>query len=326
MANLAALCMARAAKLPEAGRRGMRHFPEAVLYASKEVHLSIGKACDMLGLGREALRLLPTDADFRLRSDALVEAIERDRREGRLPIAVVASAGTASTGAVDPLEEIAGICQANEVWLHIDGAYGALAATARPDLFRGLAQADSVSLDCHKWLFTPIDASCLLYKNPLPAFHAFSYDADYATPLQSGDEGFAFFDVGPELSRPFRALKVWMMLSAFGAGAFREVIDRNLALARLLGERLAALPDFEVMAPISLSICCFRYRPSAGMAAAELDKLNRRILLQTQERGRVYMSNTAIDGRFALRVCVTNHRTTESDWDILIDEVRAAAK
>ncbi len=325
-ANLMGLAMAREAKAP-ANEDGAR--PCAV-YASAEVHMSVPKALAVLGIGRANLRLIPVDEEFRMRTDALATAIERDSREGIPAIAVVATAGTTSTGAVDPLRELAGIARASGLWLHVDGAYGALAAMAAPELFVGLAEADSISLDPHKWLYQPLDCSALLYSDAGAARRAFAYmlavvayTGEYARSLSDDPvEGFAFFEESPELSRRFRALKLWLSLRYHGLSQFRAAIRGDLEHAQLLARLITAEPTLELLAPVELSTVCFRWNDASGI---ELDRLNAAILREVLRRGRIYLSNASVHGAFALRACIVNHRTTDADIAAVVEEVAAAA-
>ena len=319
IATLMALCMAREAKVPanEAGSQG------GVIYCSTEAHMSIPKAAMLLGLGRNSVRRIAVDERFRLRVDALRAAIEEDLREGRKPVAVVATAGTVATGSIDPLAEIAQVCRNQSLWLHVDGAYGALAAMAIPTKFRGLELADSIALDPHKWLYQPAGCGCLLYRDSGAARRAFAHSEDYARVLSSDPvEGFAFFEESIELSRPFRALKVWLSLRYFGLRAFQESIREDLRLAQILADAIRSQPELELLAPVELSAVCFRY----VRTGVDLDALNLAILKKVIERGRVYFSNATIDGKFALRVCIVNHRTMEDDVLEVVSEVLAAAK
>ena len=255
--NLMGLAMAREAKAP-ANEDGAR--PGAV-YASAEVHMSVPKALALLGTGRANLRLIPVDDAFRMRADLLEAAIEQDRRAGIGAIAIVATAGTTNTGAIDPLAEIAGIARAHDLWLHVDGAYGGLAALAVPGLFAGLSQADSIALDAHKWLYQPVDCSALLYRDAGAARRAFAYTGEYARSLSDDPvEGFEFFAESLELSRRFRALKLWLSLRYHGFGQFREAIREDLRHAQLLARLIAAEPALELLAPVELSTVCFRWK------------------------------------------------------------------
>jgi aromatic-L-amino-acid decarboxylase len=306
------LAMAREAKLP-ANDSGAQ---PGVIYASEQVHMSIPKAIALLGIGCQNMRLLPADDEFRLRVDALSEAISLDREAGRTPMAIVASAGTVSTGAIDPLAKIADVAEAESVWLHVDGAYGGLAALAIPEAFRGLERADSLSLDAHKWLYQPVDCGCLLYRDREVARRTFSHSGDYVGGLSDDPvEGFAFFEESMELSRRFRALKLWLSLQYHGRRAFREAISEDLRRARLLVQEIQAQPQLELLAAGPLSAVCFRHRTQDSAL----------LLRRVNERRRVYLSNATIDGRFALRACFVNHRATDADVRAIISEVLAAA-
>ena len=317
-ANLMGLAMAREARLP-ANETGAR---PGTIYASEQVHMSIPKAVALLGIGRDHLRLIACDDEFRIRTDLLREAIRRDVRVGLTPIAVVGSAGTVSTGSIDPLQELAAIAREFGAWFHVDGAYGALAAIAEPGKFLGLDQADSLSLDPHKWLYQPIDCGCLLYRNAAAARRAFSHTGDYAKSLLDDPvEGFAFFEESIELSRRFRALKLWLSLRYHGLANFREAIRNDLTMAQYFAELIAKQPELELLAPIPLSAVCFRYR-----ADEDADLLNQRILQAVIRRGKVFLSNASIHGRFALRACIVNHRTTSADVQQVVSEVISAGR
>jgi aromatic-L-amino-acid/L-tryptophan decarboxylase len=316
-ANLMALCMARESKAP-ANQSGVRG---GVIYCSTEAHMSIEKAAALLGLGHDAVRLIAVDEAFRMRIDALREAIERDIRQGKQPIAVVGSAGTTATGSIDPLDAIADVCDEFGLWMHVDGAYGALGSMAIPEAFNGMNRAHSLSLDPHKWLYQPAGIGCLLYHDPTDARRAFSHTGDYARSLTSDPiEGFAIFEESMELSRPLRALKLWLSLRYFGLRAFQRSIAEDLRLAQVLADAIDADPKLERLAPVALSAVCFRYT-----ADGDLDALNRAILARVTQRGRVYLSNAVIHGQFALRACIVNHRTTEEDVLAIVSEVVAAA-
>jgi glutamate/tyrosine decarboxylase-like PLP-dependent enzyme len=314
------------------------------IYASDQIHLSIPKAADILGLGREQLRVVPSDEEFRIDVRRLRERIEADARAGLRPFCVVASAGTVSTGAVDPLAEVARVAREHSLWFHVDGAYGALAASVdgKRALFAGLAEADSVSLDPHKWLYAPLDCGCLLLREPAHARAAFAgTEEGYIKVFERQEnEAFAFWDYGTELSRPFRALKVWAMLSYYGARRISAAIDEDCALAEYMAERVGAAEEFELMASVTLGICCFRYVPANARRELEeadgdderervnarLDELNARVMQRVQRGGEAYVSNASLRGRFALRASITNFRTTRRDIEITLDAVRRAAR
>ena len=322
-ANLMGLGMAREAKAPS-NDDGVR--PGGVVYASTEVHMSIPKAVALLGLGHHAVRYIPVDEHFRMKTGELERAIAEDRAAGKRGIAVVGSAGTVNTGSIDVLDEIATIARANELWFHVDGAYGALAAAAVPEKFTGLSQADSLSLDPHKWLYQPLDCGCLLYRDPLAAQRAFSHSGDYTKVLSTDPiESFAFFEESMELSRRFRALKIWLSLRFHGAAAFRATIAKDLQLAQHLAQKIRKEKDLQLMAPVELSAVCFRYRPQ-GMADERANAFNAEIMRQAQRGGRVFFSNATIDRKFCLRACITNHRSIERDVEAVVEEVLRIAK
>ena len=332
MANMIALLIANRRKSgAETSRHGLWNSgPPMTIYASEEVHMSIPKAADILGFGRDQVRVIACDERQRMRVDLLASRIEADLREGLRPFCVVGSAGTVNTGVVDPLNEIANVAAEFNLWFHVDGAYGApgVLDERKKDLFAGLERADSVSLDPHKWLYVPVDAGCLLFRDAGAAMTAFSTeDADYIkTHGYSDEEAFAFWDYGVELSRRFRALKVWLTLQYYGTRRIAEAIAEDIALTAYLGELVSNADDFELLAPVELSICCFRYAPRNGMGDTELNQLNERIMALVQKGGRAYVSNATVNGRFALRACITNFRTTKADIEETIEAIRDAAK
>jgi aromatic-L-amino-acid/L-tryptophan decarboxylase len=332
MANMIALLIANRRKSgADASRRGLWNSgPPMTIYASEEVHMSIPKAADILGFGRDQVRTIACDERQRMRVDVLHQRIEADLREGLRPFCVVASAGTVNTGVVDLLNEIAQIASEFGLWFHVDGAYGApgVLDEGKKDLFAGLERADSVSLDPHKWLYVPVDAGCLLFRDAESAMNAFSTeDADYIkTHGYSDEEAFAFWDYGVELSRRFRALKVWLTLQYYGTRCIAEAIAEDISLAAYLGELVSKADDFELLAPVELSICCFRYVPQGGMSDTELNQLNERIMALVQKGGRAYVSNATVNGRFALRACITNFRTTKADIEETVEAIRETAR
>jgi glutamate/tyrosine decarboxylase-like PLP-dependent enzyme len=332
MANMIALLVAQRRKSGgNTSREGLWNSgPPMTIYASEEVHMSIPKAADILGFGRDQVRTVACDERQRMRVDLLRQKIEADRREGYRPFCVVGSAGTVNTGVVDPLAEIANVAEEFDLWFHVDGAYGAPGALdeRKKHLFAGLDRADSVSLDPHKWLYVPVDAGCLLFREADATRAAFSTeDADYIkTHGYTDEEAFAFWDYGVELSRRFRALKVWMTLQYYGSRRIANAISEDIALAAYLGEIVSSADDFELLAPVELSICCFRYVPKGSTSDAELDRLNERIMEMVQKGGRAYLSNATVNGKFALRACITNFRTTKADIEETIAAVREAAE
>ena len=343
MANLTALMVAHRARANrDVAATGLWNAGAPMtLYASEQIHMSIPKAADILGLGRQQVRLVECDDRFRMNVPSLRARIVEDLKSGMKPFCVVASAGTVNTGAVDPLFEIAAVAKECGLWFHVDGAYGALAAmdeTKRP-LFRGLELADSVSLDPHKWLYVPIDSGCLLFRDEAKARAAFSFDdADYIrVHEQNADESFAFWNYGPELSRRFRALKIWLTLRYYGTRRIAGAISEDNALCQYLDQALELEEDFEILAPPELSICCFRYVPPAFQSKLkaksldeadnrELDQLNNKIMLAVQRGGRAYLSSATLHGKFALRACITNFRTTRADIDQTLEVIRDTAR
>jgi aromatic-L-amino-acid/L-tryptophan decarboxylase len=330
LANLSAIAAARHRHCgPDVTARGMAaHGAPLRLYASTGAHHSIHKAAALLGIGRDAVREVPVDSRLRMDVAELDRAIGEDRAAGADPFCVVANAGTVVTGAVDPLAEIAAVARRHGLWLHVDACYGGFArlAPSTAGLFDGLAEADSIALDPHKWLYLPADCGCLLYRDPAAARGAFALDAHYTRVLQTEPaEAFAYWDYGPELSRRFRALKVWMTLAFAGTRAIGEAIESNLDCARYVASLVDSSEDLELLAPVELSIFCFRYRPPGTPDGPELDWLNERIMLALQEDGSSYLSNATIRGRFALRGCVLNYRTTRADMETLLHDVRRAA-
>ena len=327
MANFAGIAAARSAKTPGNVVRDGVGGSRLRLYASEEAHFSIRKAAAMLGIGTANLRSVKTRPDLRMDLADLDRLVQEDRDAGYLPFCVVASAGTAGTGAVDPIGPIADLARAHNLWLHVDGAYGgfsALAPSARA-FFDRIGEADSVALDPHKWLYLPVGCGCVLYRDPASALAAFSENAEYTRVVGlEHDEAFAFWDYGPELSRPFRALDLWLLLKSVGTRAIGEAIEDNIACAKYFADLVRATDDFEMLAPVDLSIFCFRARPPGF--TGNLDALNERVMLEVQHSGSSYLSNTRIRGVFALRGCVLNYRTTKHDMHILLDDVRNALR
>ena len=293
------------------------------VYASTEAHVVADRAADQLGLGSRAVRRVATDAAGRLDPVALDAAIARDRAAGMRPIAVVATAGTTATGAIDPLPALAERCERDALWLHVDAAYGGPAVLAddlRP-LLAGIDRADSIAVDPHKWLYTPVASGCVLVRDLRALAESFAVRASYVQQdLEATGRGVSYADLGPGFSRGFDALKVWLSLLAHGSEAYGRRISHDAALARYMGELATERPDFELAAPVGLSICCFRYVPP-GWASDDprLDDLTERLFTAIQLDGRAYCSNAVIDGRQALRACIVNFRTEAPDVERLLD-------
>lgn len=317
MANMVALTAARDHALGETARsEGLQqNGSPLVLYTSAEAHSSIEKAVSMLGLGSRHLRRIDTDDCFRMRLDLLSQAVAQDRTEGRKPFCVVASAGTVTTGAVDPLEGLSALCREQGLWLHVDGAYGAL--TALSERFRGamsgISLADSVSLDPHKFLFCAFEAGCVLVRDRKHLLHSFSSQPSYLT--MSEDADFVdFANQGPQLSRAFKALKVWWSLKHFGADTYGQVIERMHDLAVYMGGQIDARPGFELLAPVVFNCVCFRL---SGLD----DAGNRRVLKDLLDSGLAFLGPASVKGRTGLRACFMNLRTTEADVDLILDRL-----
>ncbi len=327
MANFVALKVARDVKASwDVRNQGVAAGPPLVLYASEEVHVVIDRAADMLGLGQEAVRKIPVDGGFRMRPDALREAIARDREAGAVPFAVVATAGTVATGAIDPLPEIAELCAGQDLWFHVDAAYGGpavLAEDLRP-LFAGIERADSIAFDPHKWLYTPHSGGCVLIRDVAHQAVSFQVAPSYIhqdpeLAIQAVD----FNSLGPQFSRGFQALKVWVSLLAHGRRAYAARISHDAALARYMGAMVEEHPELELASPVGLSICCFRYVPP-GLAVgpdrdAYVSELNERLMTEIQRDGRAFCSNALLDGRWALRACIVNYRTEADDVDATLE-------
>lgn len=303
---------------------GVAAIPQPLrFYASDQVHACHDKAMNLLGLGRQSLRRVPSNAVFRLDLDKLQAAIRQDRAKGLRPACVIATAGTTNTGSIDQLPEIADLCAQEDIWLHVDGCVGALLAIAPQNrhLAAGIDRADSLALDLHKGLHAPFDIGCALIRDRRKHRQTFAENAEY---LQKTSRGIAaaelLSDYNLETSRSFRALKVWMMLKEHGVEKFGRLIDQGIAQARYLDGLFAAEPKIERMAPTVLDILCFRYNPG-GLAEDALRALNIEIMVQMQETGIAAVSDTTIHGRHSLRVAICNHRTLRSDLDQLQAEI-----
>jgi aromatic-L-amino-acid/L-tryptophan decarboxylase len=319
--NFTALKAARDAHAPGNARVDGIDGARLVLYASAEAHATVAEAADMLGLGERAVRAIPTDDGFRMRADALESAVRDDLDAGMRPFCVVASAGTTATGAIDPLAAAADVCERHGLWFHVDAAYGGAAAFSAPlrPLLAGIERADSIAFDPHKWLYVPQSASCLLVRDPARLRASFAIDAAYVREDAAlTGRGTNIGELGPQWSRSFQALKLWMSLAAHGTAAYGRRIAHDVELARYLDERVRAHPDLEPMCPVTLSIACFRYAPE-GIDDATLDVLNERLMAEIRRDGRTFPSNAELRGRYCLRACVVNHRTEAEDMDTLVD-------
>ncbi len=329
-ANLYCLRVARDTHAPGVRERGLVGGRPLTLYASTETHSCVTKSVEMLGLGSENLRKVPVDAGFRVDVVRLEEQVREDVEAGRRPFCIIGNAGTVNSGAVDDLEALAGVAERHGLWFHVDGAYGAAAARVDGvrELFRGLERADSVALDPHKWLQVPFDAGCALIRDWSSIRGAFSYSAAYLRAQSDSAERWDWMGHTFQLSRAFRALKVWMQLQVYGSRGLKAVIGDNIALMRQLGAEVDAASDFELLAPVTLSIVCFRYVPTHGGPWDDeaLNRLNARLLEECERRGRFFLTGTSLRGRTALRACLVNHRTTEAETRGLLAHLRAVGE
>ena len=324
MANFIALAAARRAVCPEVREDGLPHDSRLMVYASDQVHNCVDKALDLLGFGMRQLRRLPSDDRFRLRIDVLRQAVRADRQAGLRPAIVVGNAGTVNTGAIDSLDELADFCRGEGLWFHADGAYGAMASLSKrlQPLFEGLERADSIAADPHKWLYVPFEAGAALVREPGRLADAFRKPAEYL--VQDNESPFpgpvAFNERGPELSRGFKALKVWMGFKRHGRQGYAAAIERDVDLARFLAEEVDRRPDFERLADPVLSIANFRYRPDPSWTEETLSFVNRRIVNRLVGDGSFFLAPTLLKGQTSMRVAIVNFRTTESDLVALLDE------
>ena len=328
--NLVGLAVARKQKAPfDADSLGTRGGAPLTVYASQETHASLEKAMVLLGMGRSQLRKIAVRDDFTIDLDSLARQVAEDRKNGCHPICVVGNAGTTNTGSVDPLDALAEFCRNQGLWFHVDAAYGGPAAStqAAGRLFRGLDQADSLVLNPHKWLYVPAEAACILVREPRALRNTFQVGADYLLEEdEAGTDGrLDFKDYSPQLHRSFRALKVWMTLKAYGTSRLRAAIESNIEIMRYLAERIDQSEDFVRLAPVPLSVVCFRYRTSDTSIHKDeqfLEYLNSQLPNALEKDGRVFLSGTKIHGKKVLRACSVNHRLRREDVDYLLDVIR----
>jgi len=338
IANFIGLKAARDAKASANARTvGLSSGPQLVAYTSSEVHFATTRAADMIGIGTDHVRLIGVDDQYRIDLAELGRRIEEDLAAGLQPFCIVASLGTVATGAIDPLEPIADLCERYGLWMHVDAAYGGpiVLADELRHLASGVERADSIAFDPHKWLYTPQSGGCVLVRDVAHLAESFSYDAGviYENKELTG-RGIDLSLLGPQLSRSFWALKVWVSLLAHGSETYGRRIAHDVALTRYLAERIEASDCFEIAAPVGLSICCFRYVPpnlpeaegrrGVGSATPQnreeyLDLLNERIMAAVQMDGRVYYSNAILGDRFVLRTCIVNFRTEAVHLDQVLE-------
>jgi glutamate/tyrosine decarboxylase-like PLP-dependent enzyme len=324
MANFVGLSVARNVKAGfDIRSAGMAATTEPLtLYASSETHNSNHKAIELLGLGKEWLRLIPVNDTYQIDIDSLRRSIAQDKAKGYKPICIIGNAGTVNTGAIDDLNTLADICQREDLWFHVDGAFGAIAALSdnlRP-LVNGLVRADSLAFDLHKWMYMPFEAACILIRDFEAHIKTFAESADYLTHFTrglAGDQYPWFGDLGLQLTRNFRALKVWMTFKAYGLNKFSRLIDQNVAQARYLTQLVADHPNLELLADVPLNIVCFRFI-NLDLDDEALNDLNQEIMFRLHERGLAVPSYTRLNGKFALRVAITNHRSRREDFDFLV--------
>lgn len=321
MANITALTVARNHQANVRAKGLHQVGAQMTLYCSAETHSCIQKAVEILGLGADAVRKISVNDQYEINTQELIEAIKADLAAGHLPFCVVGSAGTVNTGALDPLEELWAICQRYQLWFHVDGAYGALAKLdpQYAPALQAIEKADSVAFDLHKWLYIPYEVGCTLIKNAEAHRNAFAITPNYLLQEKRGLAGGleSINNYGFELSRGFKALKVWMSIKEHGSDKYAAMIRQNNLQAAYLGQLVESQPELELLAPISLSIVCYRYR-HPELSETELNNLNREVLIQLQEQGIASPSSTLLQGRYAIRVCIVNQRTKKSDLELLI--------
>jgi aromatic-L-amino-acid/L-tryptophan decarboxylase len=323
-ATLTAVVAARHAAVGDDASR----LPRLVMYTSDQAHSSVPRAAWIAGLPRAQVRTVPSDERFRMRSDALRAEIRRDRDAGLLPFLVVGTAGSTSTGAVDPLHELADICEADDLWLHVDAAYAGFATltAAGREALAGIERAHTLTLDPHKWLFVPFECGCLLARDPRALAAAFRIYPEYLKDVESAGAEVNFADYGEQLTRYSRALKIWLSVSYFGLAAIRDAIEGGMELAALAERLLRAMPGLEITSPASFGIVCFRARPRGVDDAGALDALNERVNARVNQTAGFLISSTRIAGAFSLRACVVGYRATADDIRALVSAVGEAVR
>lgn len=326
MANTTALVVARNTMIPSVREKGLESLiKKPVIYASAETHSCITKAVEVTGIGSENLRKIEVDDQYRIQTDKLIDAIESDLSSGHMPYCIVANAGTVNTGAIDDLQQIESICKKYNLWFHVDGAFGALAKLVPSyfDQLKWIEKADSVAFDLHKWMYMPYEVACVLIKDKAMHQKSFyiqpSYLLNHERGLAAGPE--SLNNYGIELSRGFKALKVWMSIMENGIDKYKEQIEKNILQAKYLADLINKNEELSLLAAVPLNIVCFRFEPETGMHIGTLNQINKEIVMSLQEQGIASPSSTILDGKYAIRVAITNHRSVKEDFDILVKEV-----
>ncbi len=324
MANITALTVARNYQDEKVRNAGLHAYGRQLLvYCSSETHSCVIKAAEIIGLGTLAVRVIPTDDQYRMNVEMLEKTISEDLAQGLVPMCVVGNAGTVNTGAIDPMDDIYNTCKKYQLWFHVDGAYGALCKLDErySDALKAIEKADSLAFDLHKWLYIPYEVGCVLFKNAAAHREAFTITPNYllqaARGLAAGPE--SHNNLGFELSRGFKALKVWMSLKEHGLRKYSALIAQNNRQAEYLADMISSNPHLRVMAPVGMSIVCYQFF-EVGLSEDARNELNREILIQLQERGIASPSSTILGNQYCIRVCIVNHRTKREDLDLLVNK------
>lgn len=325
MANLYGLTVARnSVQHSQVRIDGMKETNQYTIYCSTETHNSVDKAAEHLGIGRKFIRKIPINNDFTINLDLLKKEITKDKSQGFSPLCIIANAGTVNTGAIDPMNQIADICEEENIWMHVDGAYGLFAHMVEPEKLSGFERADSVAGDLHKWMYINYSVGCIFIKSKHQHKNSFAADADYLMKhergLSVGGGPSEYNHLGLELTRPNRALKVWMSIKEHGVNKYAQMINKDIQLAKYLEKLIQNNIHLELMAPVNLSIVCFRFNPGS-LSVDQLNDLNKEILMDLQESGDAIISSTILHGNYVFRTAITNHRSQFSDIDLLIRSI-----
>ncbi len=325
MANLLGLAVGRHAHAGfDLRQQGLQSGqPRLLVYCSTETHSWAVKAMELMGMGRDSLRRIPVNQSHQIDLQQLELQLERDKAAGHRPTVLIANCGTVNTGAIDDLPALAELCRRHELWFHVDGAFGALLRLSpqHAHVVRGMEEADSLAFDLHKWIFLPFEIGCVLVRDPALHTATFATRASYLEEAEGGimEGGLPFADRGFELTRSFRALKLWMSLEVHGVDTYAALIAQNMAQAEYLESMIVNSPQLELAAPRPMNVVCFRYI-RAGLDSAATDAVNRNIVIKLQESGRHIISGTTLDGRYAMRLAITNHRSRMEDFDMLAED------